>query len=210
MKRFEFSLLLAVIFCIALSFFSFEEECAEIRENVLRLHILANSDSEEDQQLKLMVRDSVIAASEEIFADCRSLEEAKAAVIRNLDIIEMTAENTLAQNGCFYDVSVELADSWFSTRTYGNITLPAGVYEAVRISIGEAKGHNWWCVMFPAVCLPSASGEAELGSSLTAEQVQIVCGDGYELKFRCVELYEQLLEEMRQAHLAEVHHYQRG
>ena len=198
MKRLELSFLLGVVFCILVSFISFEGECEDIRGNILRLHILASSDTEEDQALKLLVRDSIIENSEAVFAGCSSYDEARAAAAANLQLFEEIAERTLAEKGCFHDVSVSLADSWFSTRTYGDITLPAGIYEAIRIEIGQAEGHNWWCVMFPTVCLPSAAGEAELNTSLTAGQVEIVCSDGYELKFRCVELYEQFLEELRQ------------
>jgi len=197
MKRLELSVFLGVIFCIVVSFLSFEGECADIRKNVLRLHILANSDSYEDQQLKLMVRDSIIDCSEIIFAGCQSYDEAKSAALDNLHIFEAAARRTLAENNCSYDVSVSLADSYFSTRTYGDITLPAGIYEAIKIEIGQAQGQNWWCVMFPSVCLPAASGELPLDCALSDEQISIVCADGYELKFRCVEIYEEFIEELR-------------
>lgn len=192
-------MLLGIVFCIAVSFLSFEGECQEIRDSVLRLHILANSDSAQDQNIKLMVRDRILEVSEEIFCGCSSYDDAKAAACENLEIFKSTAEQVLRENGCQYDVTVRLADSWFTTRSYDDVTLPAGMYEALRIEIGAAQGHNWWCVMFPTVCIPTATGESELSTVLSAEQVEIVCGDGYELKFRCVELYEQLIEEIRHA-----------
>ncbi len=198
MKRFELSLLLAVIFCALVSFLSFEGECEQIRSSVLRLHILADSDAEDAQTLKLQVRDRILEVSEDIFAPCRTYNEARLAAQENLGIFEQTARQVLRENGCPDEVSVSLADSYFSTRTYGDITLPAGVYDALRIELGRAEGHNWWCVMFPTVCLPTAAGEAELGGTLTTGQVEIISGEGYELRFRCVEIYERFIEDLRQ------------
>lgn len=203
MKRLELSLLLAFVFCIAVSFISFENECDDIRGSVLRMHILANSDSERDQQLKLLVRDRIISESENIFEGCNSYDEALAAAQNNTAFFEQTARDVLRENGCRDDVSVQLSESYFSTRVYGDITLPAGIYEAVQIKIGSAQGHNWWCVMFPSICLPSGNADEELCEVLSDEQVSIVTHDGYELKFRCVEIYEQFLENLRKENYSE-------
>jgi stage II sporulation protein R len=128
---------------------------------VLRLHILANSDSEYDQRLKLMVRDRLLESG--LFESADSLSEAEAIAEEKLDKITDIAERVLRENGCAHKVTAELADVDFGDRTYGDITMPAGRYRALRIKIGSAEGHNWWCVMYPPLCLPAAC-EAEDGA----------------------------------------------
>jgi len=198
MKRLELSILLAFIFCAAVSFISFENECDNIRGSVLRMHILANSDSESDQQLKLLVRDRIISESENIFEGCNSYDEALTAARDNIPVFESAARDVLNENGCADNVAVNICENYFTTRVYGDITLPAGIYEAIQIKIGDAQGHNWWCVMFPSICLPSGEADKELCGVLSDEQIFIVTHDGYELKFRCVELYEQFMENLRE------------
>ncbi|MBQ4313289.1 MAG: stage II sporulation protein R [Clostridia bacterium] len=197
MKRLEISILLALLFCAIVSFASFERECGDIRDNVLRLHILANSDTAEDQSLKLAVRDAILEASQDIFSGCGSIDEARAAARERLDAIREQAIEVIRALGYDYDVTVELSETYFSTREYDDITLPAGIYEAVQVRIGEAEGHNWWCVMFPMMCLPGSSESDSLSDVLSSGQMDIVQADGYEVRLRCVELYEQLCEYMR-------------
>lgn len=129
----------------------------QLRESVLRLHILANSDSDEDQRLKLCVRDALIENSDEIFGNFDSLEKAEAAAEEKLPEIIDIAEKALRSQGCFSEVKADVTDMHFDDRVYGDITMPAGDYKAIRIEIGEAKGHNWWCVMYPPLCIPAAS-----------------------------------------------------
>lgn len=129
----------------------------QLRQSVLRLHILANSDSNEDQRLKRCVRDALIENSDEIFGDSASLEEAEARAKEKLPEIIDIAEKTLRSQGCGSEVKAEITDMHFDDRVYGDITMPAGDYRAIRIEIGEAKGHNWWCVMYPPLCIPAAS-----------------------------------------------------
>ncbi|WP_295081311.1 stage II sporulation protein R [Ruminococcus sp.] len=126
----------------------------ELRGSVLRLHILANSDSERDQRLKLMVRDELLRSN--IFRGAADLAEAESVAAENLNIIEDTAERVLRSQGCQDSVTAELEDAVFNERTYGDITMPSGRYRALRIMIGKAEGHNWWCVMYPPLCLPAA------------------------------------------------------
>lgn len=128
----------------------------KLRGSVLRLHIIANSDTEEDQRLKLTVRDALLARSNELFADASDLSEAESAVQKKLPEIERIAAETLCSQGCSDSVRAEVTDVVFDERTYGDITMPAGEYRALRITIGEAKGHNWWCVMYPPLCIPAA------------------------------------------------------
>ncbi len=127
-----------------------------LRGNVLRLHILANSDSDDDQQLKLCVRDALLENADEVFGNCDTLENAVENAENALGKAEEIAENVVREKGYDYEVSAEIDDMYFTERHYGEITMPQGMYKALRIKIGEAKGHNWWCVMYPPLCLPMA------------------------------------------------------
>lgn len=153
-------LILAILISNIGSFISDGRKLDELRGSVLRLHILANSDSEQDQRLKLMVRDKLLESG--LFESAESLSQAEAIAEEKLDKITDIAERVLRENGCAHKVTAELADVDFGDRTYGDITMPAGRYRALRIKIGSAEGHNWWCVMYPPLCLPAAC-EAEDG-----------------------------------------------
>lgn len=140
-----------------------------LRNSVLRLHILADSDSRSDQQLKLMVRDTLLEHSGEIFGSADSLEAAEASAEANLGLIEELAEETLLANGCTDNVTAELATMYFDERVYGDITMPAGDYRALRVTIGSAQGKNWWCVMYPPLCIPAACSD-EVSDNKEAEE----------------------------------------
>ena len=128
-----------------------------VQSEVLRLHILANSDSETDQQLKLRVRDRLLAESETWFAEHPDKRSAEAALQSNLQEIAALAEQEIISNGYDYPVKVSLCCCSFSTRQYEDFTLPAGEYDSLRIVIGDGEGQNWWCVLFPSLCIPSAA-----------------------------------------------------
>lgn len=183
----------ALVLMLTCSICGFDSKCGAIRENVLRLHILANSDSEEDQALKLRVRDALLTVSETVFADCKDEQQAAAAAAENIELFTAVAQAQVYENGYSYPVRVELADTWFETRDYERFTLPAGNYEALRVIIGEGEGHNWWCVMFPAVCLPVASGEAEdFSEVLKDDEADIVQKpERYKARFKIVEVFEK-------------------
>lgn len=125
-----------------------------LRGSVLRLHILADSDTKYAQSLKLKVRDGLLEAN--LFESAESLADAEKTVAENIDAIEKKAEDILQENGCYLPVSAELADVVFDERVYEDITMPAGEYRALRVKIGSAQGKNWWCVMYPPLCLPVA------------------------------------------------------
>lgn len=193
MKRIEASILAAILFSLVLSMCTINTECREIRSSILRLHVLANSDSTEDQELKLKVRDRLLEMSETTYSQAKTKQDAVQATQASLDMLRNEAANVIQSNGYSYPVSVSLETCYFNTRTYGNITLPAGNYQALRVVIGKGQGHNWWCVMFPPLCVSAASEtEAELKDVLSREQLELVEGDGYEIKFKCVEMYEEL------------------
>ncbi len=197
MKRLEISVLLSIVFSVLLSICALNTECSEIRSSVLRLHVLANSDSSADQELKLKVRDRLLEVSQGIYLHAKTKNDAIEATSENLSLLREEAQQVIASNGYDYPVSVLLEDCYFNTRTYGDITLPAGKYQALRVVIGEGAGHNWWCVMFPPLCISAASDdEAALSDVLSPEQMELVEGDGYEIKFKCVELYEEFKQYM--------------
>jgi stage II sporulation protein R len=146
-----------LVFSILVSSFTgFAKDYGEIRENVVRLHILANSDNEADQRLKLQVRDRVLKDSAAIFKGSYTKAEAEAAARLYLPMIEAAAKDEIAARGYAYPVKAKLVNMHFESRSYGETVFPAGRYDAVRLEIGEAKGQNWWCVMFPPMCLPAA------------------------------------------------------
>jgi len=126
----------------------------QLRNSVLRLHILANSDTEKDQNLKIKVRDALLESG--IFEGDDSLEEAERTARENIPEIKRLSEKVLRENDCFSPVRVSVTNMDFDERVYGNITMPSGNYHTLRVEIGSAEGHNWWCVMYPPLCIPVA------------------------------------------------------
>ena len=169
-------LILGLLFTILISdlsgFIRDGRRLESLRKSVLRLHILADSDDEYAQSLKLKVRDGLLQSG--IFESCDTLAEAELTALENLDIIEEKAEEILRENGCKLPVSAELADVEFDERVYGDITMPAGEYRALRVKIGSAQGKNWWCVMYPPLCLPPAceDKDGEKDAAIDAEKVE--------------------------------------
>lgn len=171
----------------------------QIKDDVFRLHIIANSDSDEDVRLKLKVRDAVLEASEDIFGGAMTAKQAEKCAEARLDEFKAIAERTVRENGYDYSIECEIANVYFDERTYGGVTLPEGEYSALRIMIGDAKGHNWWCVMFPQLCLPGVTDtEAVLQSAyddgaITDEELQILSNPSeYEVRFYFAELFDKL------------------
>ena len=156
-----------------------------ISDKVLRFHVLANSDSEADQNLKLAVRDAVGSFMQEKLTAVENLEECELVVRQSLGEIEEAAAEIIAENGYDYDVTAELEHTSFPVKNYGSYTFPAGDYEALRIVIGEGSGHNWWCVLYPNMCfqgsvyevMDESSGE-ELREVLTQEEYADVFDSG--------------------------------
>lgn len=196
------SFLKAVITAFVLSFILtqtiFTAQCEEIPENILRLHILANSDSEEDQNLKIKVRDHILKESTELFENADNKKEAVHITKTNLKKIVNNAQQYVYSLGYDYKVRGEIVqDMYFNTREYDSYTLPAGRYDAFRIIIGEGEGHNWWCVMFPPMCFSMAEENSDLTQVLTDEQLEITENKPkYEYKLKIVEIYNELKEKL--------------
>jgi len=169
---------------------------------VLRLHVIANSDSEPDQRAKLHVRDRLLLAGADLFDGSVGAESAEAEITPRPHELEACARAAVQELGLDYTVHVEVGEAYFNTRTYEEtgVTLPAGRYRAVRVVLGEGKGENWWCVMFPPLCLPAArpQGAVGLDAVLTNGQLRVVKSNPkVEIRFKIVELWEGLLEKRR-------------
>lgn len=173
---------------------------SELADRVVRLHVLANSDSKEDQALKLKVRDAILERTAETVRGVEDREEAEQRLTAVLPELEETASAVIADAGYAYGVRVELAETAFPTKEYEGFALPAGEYLALRVLIGAAEGQNWWCVVFPPLCT-AAVGDvpaAALGAGLSEEQVALITESdgGYVLKFKSVELWQSLKEKL--------------
>lgn len=173
----------------------------EISEKILRFHVLANSDSSEDQELKLKVRDEVGNYMALQLADISSLEESEEVVSNHLTEIEQLAEGVIREEGYDYPVTASLENCMFPEKTYGEYTFPSGYYEALRVVIGEGEGQNWWCVMYPNLCFSGSmyvtdeeTGE-KLSAELTKEEYAAVLESGdYEVSFRILKFMNRVLE----------------
>ncbi len=195
MKKIFKSMIIGLVLCFVFTLIPFEGECKAISDKVLRIHILANSDSKEDQNLKLKVRDAIVSEGEEILQGVTSKEDAKELVSRNIERFEKVAQNTITENGYTYPVTVELTNMHFNTRYYNNISMPAGFYDALRVKIGNADGKNWWCVMFPSLCIFSVSKTETLEDNLSENQYKIVTSNNdFKFKFKIVEFFSWICD----------------
>ena len=172
----------------------------DLSNNFFRLHILANSDSEEDQALKFKVRDNIIEYMETLTYDGLSKEEVVTLTQNHLDDFKKIAEETIKKEGFDYKVSLKIDNFYFPTKVYGNISLPAGYYDGLKIEIGEAKGQNWWCSLFPPLCFVDISSgvideeaEKNLKNNLSEEDFAIITSDSetVKLKFKIVEMFSK-------------------
>ena len=179
---------------VLLGFLPIHSEAA-IYDNVLRLHVLANSDSSEDQALKLEVRDRILEETATLFKDCKTKDEAREAVESNLDKIREIAEQTVREAGYDYSVSVSLGEEEYPTKNYEECCFPAGEYLSLRVMIGEAEGENWWCVLFPPLCIDAAGESREVFAEvgLTDEQYSFITetdNPKYKVRFKLLEVIE--------------------
>ncbi len=193
------ALVCGFVMAVIASFFPFAAACGGLPENVVRLHVVANSDSEEDQSVKLLVRDAVLEEAAKWYGGAQSMEEASSQLCTHLQSLGKTARTTLAENGMEYSAKVEMTEMYFSTRDYGTFRLPAGRYRTLRVTLGEGQGKNWWCVVFPSLCLPAAGEEqSDLLLSLPESEREIVENpEQFQVKFKAVELWESLREWLR-------------
>ena len=191
--KIELAALFAFIICIFLSTYNLDKSCEGIREGVLRLHVIAASDSKEDQQIKLELRDEILKKGAAVFSQSDTKEEAEEKISASITELENEAKSFLQSKSYPEEVSVSLDKSFFPTRKYNNFTLPAGTYDALKIVIGKGEGKNWWCIMFPALCLPAAEGkEAGFDGILTEDQLNIITKEKYEVRLWLVEKWQEI------------------
>ncbi len=196
-RRFYVAIVILLVVMLALSFLPVHGE-EEIYSTVVRLHVLANSDSEEDQAIKLEVRDAVLAAAAPLVADCTNQAEAIAALEAGEMILLDAARTVIADAGREDAVSITLGEEVYPTRTYESCAFPAGTYVSLRVCIGEAAGQNWWCVLFPPLCLSAATTEPDpedafIDVGLTKEQYGIITDTGktkYRVRFKILEVVQ--------------------
>lgn len=198
MKRIEIASILGMAGALLISSISGTAFAVKhMEDSVLRLHIIANSDSSEDQLLKYRIRDAILADGA-AYLSGSTPEEARLTAETSLQHIEEIARETAALNGCFDEITAEYVTMPFDARTYEvgsrTCTLPAGVYDAVRVNIGDAKGQNWWCVMYPPLCIPAAAEKAENQEKLFTEEEMEILSEPckFQYKLKCVEWFEKV------------------
>ena len=194
-------LLLLIVFVWFSAYFYVTAVSSGISDSVFRLHVIANSDSDEDQALKLKVRDSLLEYMNSLCSSTSSKEEAMRIANEHIDDFTKIAQDVIAQNGYDYSVDVSVGSCDFPTKEYGDVSLPAGTYDALRVKIGSASGHNWWCVMFPPLCfvdvssgiVPDESKEI-LHDTMSDEEYDLVTSSDSDseltFKFKLVEFFE--------------------
>lgn len=191
LKQWEIALIFGVLFTLVFGMWIGSEK-QQLSDSVLRLHVIANSDSEEDQTLKLAVRDRVLEEVQSICPEDATLEEVKAALRSSLHEIANAGNAVVEERGYDYTVQATLTECWFPTKQYEGFALPAGEYQALRVVVGTGEGQNWWCVAFPPLCTGAASEtleEAVSAGYFSEDQVALVTENdtGYVLKFKCME-----------------------
>ncbi len=186
MKKWELAVISGVIICVFLAqFTAFAHSCDNVRSDTLRFHVVANSNSDEDQACKLAVRDALLECYGNDFNDIKTLEDAK-NVANNLSAaMQYTAQQVVNANGFDYSVDVKVETMYFTPKQYDGFTLPAGEYSAVRVELGEADGENWFCVLYPALCLPAAAENNEI--ELFSQDEEEAITSPYTVKFALLE-----------------------
>lgn len=199
-KKPIFITITAFVFFLIFSAYSYASSISsDLSKSVFRLHVIANSDSDEDQSLKLQVRDKLLDYMNSITANVSSKDDAIKIAQDHQKNFQIIAEQTILDKGYSYPVTVEIGNYEFPTKHYGDITLPSGYYDALRVKIGDACGHNWWCVMFPPLCFVDVtsgivpeSSKDQLKENMSSEDYSIISNDNSltEFKFKIVELFK--------------------
>lgn len=199
-KKPIFITITAFVFFLIFSAYSYASSISsDLSKSVFRLHVIANSDSDEDQSLKLQVRDKLLDYMNSITANVSSKDDAIKIAQDHQKDFQIIAEQTILDKGYSYPVTVEIGNYEFPTKHYGDITLPSGYYDALRVKIGDACGHNWWCVMFPPLCFVDVtsgivpeSSKDQLKENMSSEDYSIISNDNSltEFKFKIVELFK--------------------
>ena len=198
-KKYFIIFILLFLYVMLYSFSYANNVVSDLSNSLFRLHVIANSNSKEDQNLKYLVRDELISYMNTLCSNVSSKEQAIAIANEHLDDFQKVANEVISKNGFNYSAKVQIGNFAFPTKTYGDISLPAGYYDALKVELGKEEGKNWWCVMFPSLCfvdinngiVPEESKE-ELQASLLEEDYNLISSNNseYKLKFKIVELFE--------------------
>ena len=206
MKNRKFKSIILLIFLLFLYVFISAQSyvtaiSTNLSEAVFRLHVIANSDTDEDQSLKLKVRDSLLNYMNEICSNCSTKQEAISIAEAHKDTFQKIAEQTISDNGYNYSVKINIDNFYFPTKNYGDISLPAGMYDALRVEIGKANGQNWWCVMFPSLCFVDISSgvvndeaKENLEENLEEESYTLISDTkktNIKFKFKLIEFFSE-------------------
>lgn len=194
----EASVAFGLVISILFSIVGFGFECADIRNNIVRLHILADSDLPQDQQIKLVVRDALLNCGKGLFSGIVTIDNAQEILEEQKEELIEIANSTLKQNGYNYEAQIYVTKEYFATRSYEEFTLPAGEYTAVKVILGKGQGKNWWCVMFPPLCLPAASENKSIDAFIGENGAEVVQNyDEYEVRFKIIEIYEGIKDRFK-------------
>ena len=182
---------LLLIFTLLFGSLSYTNDTSnDISTKVLRMHVLANSNSIDDQRLKIAVKNNILKSTQELFTDCDNLEESIEIAQSNTELIKASAQEVIKKYNKNYDVKVYVDNEFFDVREYKDFTLPSGNYNTVKIVIGEGKGKNWWCVMYPAVCISACSDDFD--KALTKEEKKLITSKKYIPKFKILEIINKI------------------
>lgn len=188
---------LALIFALVITFLcgaAMAKEQTALSEQLIRLHVVANSDSEEDQSLKLKVRDKILENISGLLKGVTDRNEAVELINAHMASVIADSKAVVYAQGYLYTVTAKIAVEEFPTRDYDTFSLPAGEYTSLRVEIGAGTGHNWWCVIFPPLCMTAATDYKATFKQLTDEQIKLITSDepAYVLKFKSIELFDKL------------------
>lgn len=182
---------LLLIFTLLFGSLSYTNDASnDISTKVLRMHVLANSNSINDQRLKIAVKNNILKSTQELFIDCDNLEESIEIAQSNTELIKASAQEVIKKYNKNYDVKVYVDNEFFDVREYKDFTLPSGNYNTVKVVIGEGKGKNWWCVMYPAVCISACSDDFD--KALTKEEKKLITSKKYIPKFKILEIINKI------------------
>lgn len=196
--RWEAALLMAFAIVLTIGMWASATQGA-LADEVLRLHVVANSDSDADQSVKLQVRDAILTAATPYLEGVQGQQEAQQALEPHLEELAAAGASVLGAAGMDYPITVSITDQWFPTREYTDFALPAGTYRSLQVILGEGQGRNWWCVVYPPLCLGSVSEESVATSAsgvLSEDQISLISGqdEEYVLRFKVLEWWDSLVQ----------------
>lgn len=199
--RWEAALLMAFAILLTIGMWASVTQSA-LADEVLRLHVVANSDSDADQAVKLQVRDAILSAATPYLDGVQGQQQAQQALEPHLEELAQAGAQVLREAGMDYPITVSIQDVWFPTREYTDFALPAGTYRSLHVILGDGVGHNWWCVVYPPLCVGSVSEESvETSASgvLSEDQISLISGqDGeYVLRFKVLEWWDSLVQKFQ-------------